>query len=99
MNGAAEACNNGPLFVYEIHRKLNVRIRKFLSRRRLAMLGFVAVSGDQVRAVDRAINRHFAPFAAADRADLFALCGSELLRRPPLTNVAAHACRLTALRP
>src|ERR1700746_204085 len=91
MNGAAEACHNRPLFVDEIDRKLNVRIRKLFSRSWLAMLGFVAVSGDQVRAVDRAIDCHLASFAAADRADLFALCGAEPLRRTLFTNRAAHA--------
>src|SRR6202040_1295872 len=48
-------------------------------------------SGDQIRAVDRAIDRHFAPFPAADRADLLALCGAKPLRRPLFTNRAAHA--------
>src|SRR5579864_306853 len=91
MNGAAEARNNGPLLVDEIHRKLNVRIRKFLSRSRLAMLGLVTVSGDQIRTVNRAINRHFASFAAANRADLFALCGAKPLRWPLFTNRAGHA--------
>src|ERR1700747_1649620 len=91
MNSAAESCNNGPLLVDEIHRKLNVRIGKFLSRSRLAVLGFVAVSGDQVRAVNRAINRHYASFAAANRADLFALCGAKPLCRPLFTNRAVHA--------
>src|SRR5579864_6291438 len=91
MNGAAEARNNGPLLVDEIHRKLNVRIRKFLSRSRLAMLGLVTVSGDQIRTVNRAINRHFASFAAANRANLFALCGAKPLRWPLFTNRAGHA--------
>src|SRR5579864_2267046 len=91
MNRPAEACNNRPLFVDEIHRELNVRIRKLFSRSRLAMLGLVTVSGDQVRAVDRAINRHLTSFAAANRTDFFALCRAKPLQRTPFTNRAAHA--------
>src|SRR3984885_15275523 len=91
MNRAAEACNNRPLFVDEIHRELHVRIRKLFSRSGLAMLGLVTVSGDQVRAVDRAIDRNPAHFAATDRTNPYTLCRAKPIRRPLFTNRAAHA--------
>src|ERR1700735_1197101 len=91
MNRAAEACNNRPLFVDEIHRELDVRIRKLFSRSGLAMLGLVTVGGGQGRAGNRAIDRNLAPAAATDRTDLFTLCRANPLRRPLFTNRAAHA--------
>jgi hypothetical protein len=40
------------------------------------MIVFVAVCGDEVGAIRRAIDGDFAFGAAADRADLFAFCGA-----------------------
>ena len=54
------------------------------------MLVFVAVSGDQIIAVDGAIDGDFAFAAAADGADFFALGGTEAFWFSPFTDGAGH---------
>ena len=56
----------------------NLLVQQWSVRRNLApVLVFVAMGGDQIRAVRRAIDSDFALGAAADRADFFAFCGTK----------------------
>src|SRR5437588_10670185 len=54
------------------------------------MLVFVAMRGDEVRAVGRAIHRDFALGAAADRANLFPLGGAEARSLAFFTDRTGH---------
>src|ERR1700722_4428460 len=55
------------------------------------MLGFVAVSCDQVRTIGRAIDGDFALASAADSADVFAHRRAEAFWRAPFANWTAHS--------
>ncbi len=54
------------------------------------MLVFVAVRGEEIGAIGRAVNRNFTLGAAADGANLFALGGAEAGGFALFANRAGH---------
>jgi hypothetical protein len=54
------------------------------------MFIFIAMRGDQVSAIDRAVDNDFALFAAADGADLFAFGGAESFSFSLFADGAGH---------
>lgn len=54
------------------------------------MLVFVPVRGDQVSAIERAVDDDFALFAAADGTDSFAFGSTESLSFPFFADWAGH---------
>ena len=75
--------------VNRIARNLYVEQRR-VGRQRARVFVFVAMGGDQISAIDRAVDDDFALFSAADGADFFAFGGAESFRFSLFADWAGH---------
>jgi len=75
--------------VDRIARKFHVEERR-VGRERTRVFLFVAVRGDQIGAIDRAVDGDFALFSATDGADFFAFGGTESFRFSLFADRAGH---------
>src|SRR5713226_4799915 len=77
----------------------NLLVQQWSVRRNLALvLVFVAMGGDQIGAVRRAIDSDFALGAAADGADLFAFCGAKSCGFAFFTDRTGHRISYDSMR-
>jgi hypothetical protein len=94
--GDAEFCDGEGERGHQLLMHVNCVARKFYVEERSVggefalVFVFVAVGGNQIRAIDGAVDRDFAFFSAADGADFFALGRAEPLGFAFFADGAGH---------
>src|SRR5216684_3659054 len=94
QDGVAQSGNHRAALMDQVGREFDIGERHLGGRDGLAVLLFVAVRGDQIGAVPRAIDRYLALGPAADRADLLAFGRTIPFRLAFIADRTAHLIRV-----